>query len=229
MCGAVGCTGKYHTVSIGVVRCGSGRSGPRHAFPGYHLPLAGADLVRVEPLNSARPLLEDLGRLLHNNLPSLQTLDLRCEYSAVCTFSDLIVFLDAIQDTKLCLLNLGLRFPFNDPELCPTRFLDSMRGSTNLWRFTTAPYVIREEHDYTHPVLLLKETTTLAGCLGILAMNHAGRCYILADRWNKAKGIQVLACAADNLACLFLHLRENSFLCASSAATHRPGKAQSRG
>lgn len=51
---------------------------------------------------------------------------------------------------------------------------------------------------------------------GLVRMHQSGRQYIHEDPCNTEKAIQTFASVADNLDCLFLHLRESPFLCVRS-------------
>jgi hypothetical protein len=53
---------------------------------------------------------------------------------------------------------------------------------------------------------------------GMISMNMAGRNYFLNDHMNKAKGVRVMESISDiSVDCLFLHLRENLYLCSKQA------------
>lgn len=47
----------------------------------------------------------------------------------------------------------------------------------------------------------------------ICRLNAAGRRYMLEDPSSREKGVGVLSSVADNLDCLYFHLRENPSLC----------------
>ena len=46
----------------------------------------------------------------------------------------------------------------------------------------------------------------------VVRLNREGRAYMLADKMNRSKGIDLLGRVSDSLDCLFFHLRENSSL-----------------
>jgi hypothetical protein len=60
---------------------------------------------------------------------------------------------------------------------------------------------------------ILKDENYQELILGMIAMNKAGRDYVEKDPGNKLKGCLVLEAIADDLDCLFLHLRESPSLC----------------
>jgi ankyrin repeat protein len=61
---------------------------------------------------------------------------------------------------------------------------------------------------------LLKNDEHLQSLIwGVMRMNQAGRSYFEQDPWDKANGVRVLHSSLGNTDCLYMHLKENPYLC----------------
>lgn len=88
------------------------------------------------------------------------------------------------------------------PEECEATILELIQALTDDFYLVCFPSAF---------FALAPKFRNLIDC--IVSMNCAGRCYVLNDPTNKRKGMDVLETARHELNGLYLHLRENSFLC----------------
>ena len=153
---------------------------------------------------SGEEILQAMTQLLISSdapLP-LEYLTLEC-YIANISTSAIATFLSS---TRLHSSLKSIRLAFNSVDPAGwEKLVEVLQETFSLCHFSVG---WNEE-----PLAVIPSTPHRDLANGMLAMNRAGRCYFFNDAQDKVQGICVLSAAHSNLDCLFLHVRENPFLC----------------
>ena len=97
-------------------------------------------------------------------------------------------------------------------------FVEAMKTNVSLQYFDCErSYRVRSA--YSTSELSLQRNVDI-----ICRLNRSGRAYVKSDPGNKAVSQSVLAAVADDLDCIFFHLRENPIICGKGALTKAHGK-----